>query len=264
LANILEFNFSQAFSGTVWNMLSVPDSDLLAIEVRDEKKHEARFTIIDFKGKQIICRDKIFNEAWWIGLTAATSEILLLHVYVNPDNPDEKALIAFDFHHDSVLWRADHFSFAGIEGDTVWGTFTTGESPVRAAVNIRNGSSLNEKMTEIPGSFPENIMLRKPFQYIDGNVHFETVKSFLTSRLKVLPVGGVEYLEHEHLIFVSYQVLHESLANFLVVFSEEGELLLQEKLGDHLKGLGLDTFFILSGFLFFVKNKSELTSYRIV
>ena len=74
----------------------------------------------------------------------------------------------------------------------------------------------------------------------------------------------MEYLEHEHLIFVSYQVMHESLANFLVAFSEQGELLFQEKLGDHLKGLGLDTFFILSGFLFFVRNKSELISYRII
>jgi hypothetical protein len=245
-------------------MLSVPDSDSLAIEVRDENRREARFSVMDFKKNQFISREKIFEEAWWIGLTAATSEILLLHVYLNPDNPDEKALIAFDFHNDTVLWRADHFSFGGIEASRVWGTFTAKEPSHAVALDIRNGHPLDEKMIPAPGSFPENIMLRKPFQYIDGNVHFETVKSFLTSRLNVLPVGGVEYLEHEHLIFVSYQVMRESLANFLVAFSEQGELLFHEKLGDHLKGLGLDTFFILSGFLFFVRNKSELISYRII
>jgi hypothetical protein len=245
-------------------MLSVPEAHLLAVEVRDERRREARFSVIDFKRNHVICSDKVFEEAWWIGLTAVTDEVLLVHVYLNPDNPDEKGLTAFDFHRNEVLWRADHFSFRNIDGDRVLGISTAKESMNVIALNIRDGQPLEEKIAPTSGSFTENIMLRKPFQYIDGNVHFETVKSFLTSRLNAQPVGGVEYLEYEHLIFVSYQTLHESLANFLAVFSEEGALLLQEKLGDHLKGLGLDTFFILSGFLFFVRNKSELISYRIL
>jgi len=41
-------------------------------------------------------------------------------------------------------------------------------------------------------------------------------------------------------------------------------LLLKEKLDEHLKGIGLDTFFVLSGYVFFVKNKVELVCYKIL
>ena len=52
-----------------------------------------------------------------------------------------------------------------------------------------------------------------------------------------------------------------NLANYLLVFSLEGEVLLEVKLGEKLTGLGTDTFFMLSGCLFLVKNKSELAAY---
>ena len=239
----------------------MPGTSLLILEVRDENKREARFSALDFSQHKFIWKDKIFDEPWWIGLSGATSNVLLLHVFESMDNPDQKSLMAWHIHDQKVLWKLDHFSFDHLEGDLLYGTFMEGEDGIRA-IEILSGKIVENVRPS--SNFTENIMLQKPFQYVDGNVHFETVKSFLTSRLNVLPVMGVEYLEFKHLIFISYQLQQENLANYLVVFSEAGDLVHQEKLGDRLKGLGLDTFFILSGFLFFVRNKSELISYRIV
>jgi hypothetical protein len=242
-------------------MLAVPGTELLIIEVRDENKREARFSALEFNQNKFIWKDKIFEESWWIGLTAATPDVLLMHVFQSMDNPDEKALMAWHIHEQKMLWKLDHFSFDHLEHDFVYGVFTNDETGTKI-IDIKTGKT--REIAPPEGNFVENIMLQKPFQYIDGNVHFETVKSFLTSRLNVLPVAGMEYLECGHLIFISYQVVEENLANYLVVYSEHGSLVLHEKLGDHLKGLGLDTFFVLSGFLFFVRNKNELISYRIV
>jgi peptidoglycan/LPS O-acetylase OafA/YrhL len=50
----------------------------------------------------------------------------------------------------------------------------------------------------------------------------------------------------------------------LLVVDESGNMLLQEKLDEQLKGLGVDTFFVLSGCLFFVRNKRHLLSYKIL
>ena len=56
----------------------------------------------------------------------------------------------------------------------------------------------------------------------------------------------------------------QELANYLYAFDAGGKLLLEEKLGENLKGVGLDTFFIFSRDLIFVKNKNELKSYKIL
>jgi limonene-1,2-epoxide hydrolase len=79
-----------------------------------------------------------------------------------------------------------------------------------------------------------------------------------------LPVIALEYLEHDSTIFVSFYIQDGELANYLILISADGKLLLNEKLDEHLKGIGMGTFFVLSGCVFFVKNKVELVSYRIV
>jgi hypothetical protein len=257
----MDFNFSRIFSGTVWNTLSVPDTDLLIIEVRNEDKREASFSVLNVKQNKFELEYKVFEENWWIGLTAASPDVLLLHLYQSMDNPDEKGLLAWHIQDQRLLWKLDNFIFNYLDDSYLYGSFTKDESVIQAIDLYTGKIKGNVRPTSV---LKENILLQMPFQYIDGNVHFETVKSFLTSRLEVMPIMGVEYLEYAHLIFISYHVFEKSLANYLVVFTDEGELVLQEELDDEIKGLGLDTFFIRSGCLFFVRNKNELISYRIV
>jgi hypothetical protein len=71
-------------------------------------------------------------------------------------------------------------------------------------------------------------------------------------------------MEAGDLIIVSVFVKEADLANFLYVFNTGGELLLMEKLGENLKGVGFDTFFVLFGHLIFVRNKHELIVYKII
>jgi hypothetical protein len=54
------------------------------------------------------------------------------------------------------------------------------------------------------------------------------------------------------------------LANYLIVLTSEGDVLLHEKAAENLKGIGIDTFFLLEGSLFFVKNKCELIRYKLI
>ena len=76
---------------------------------------------------------------------------------------------------------------------------------------------------------------------------------------------SLEYLEESSLIFIScYAQSEQGLINDLLVLSTDGEMVLREKLGEQLKGIGQDTFFIYGGSVIFVKNRGELFSYKIV
>lgn len=41
-----------------------------------------------------------------------------------------------------------------------------------------------------------------PFQYLAGEADFETIKTFLTRQLNVLPILGVEYTEYVDFVFI--------------------------------------------------------------
>jgi hypothetical protein len=105
----------------------------------------------------------------------------------------------------------------------------------------------------------------QPFQYLDGEPDFETVKAFLKSKLEIAPRLGAEYLEYGDRIIISYYLGDPAaFVNRLVIFNSMGEYLYQEEIGTNLKGIGINTFFIASGCLFFVKNRTELVTFRIV
>jgi len=261
LASSLHFNFSQVFDGLLWNMLQVPASDLLVIEVRNEQQREARFSALDVVTNKFVWKDILFDETWWIGLTAATKEVLLLHVYQNTENPDAKDLLAWDIVKQQKRWHLGNFLVDSVVGDSLYGRFADENAEV-TVIDISTGEVLENKVAET--TTEQNIRTLKPFQYMEGTPYFETVKTFLNQTFSIVPLAGVEYREEQSLIFISYHAMQDSLVNYLIVLTADGSVLLHEKLGERLKGLGFETFFILSGCLFFVRNKCELVSYRIV
>ena len=261
LASKLEFNFSQTFQGVIWQLLKVPELPVLLLEIREEDKHEVRFAAFDYTLGRFLWKDILFEETWWIGQVAATADILLLNLYLNMENPDEKGLMAFHIHQKKILWRYDYFSFSYVKGDVVVGHFAKDEFKA-TILDVNSGKILEND--NVKSGRDENITVINPFQYVESNPHFETVKSYLTAEGSVVPLFGVDYLEYEGLVFISYYIQEHSLANYLIVITEKGETVLREKLGEALKGIGLETFFILAGCLFFVRNKCELVSFRIV
>jgi hypothetical protein len=104
----------------------------------------------------------------------------------------------------------------------------------------------------------------RPLHYREGESGFETVKKYLMRIGEKELITGVDYLEHAGFVVLSVYVEEDGLANFLIVLDQEGTVVLREKAGGNLKGIGIDTFFILEGSLFFVKNKRELLRYKLI
>lgn len=233
----------------------------MLLEVRNENMQEVRFSAFDYRTNHFLWRDVAILQSWWVGMAAATTDVLLLNLYLSTENPDNKALVAFQIHTRTILWRKDSFSFARLDGNSnVAGHNLAGElEPV--TVHLQTGLPIANETIKHP--LAETIAVTKPFQYADDQPYFETVKSFVAQKLQVTPLHRVEYLEYNNFVFVSYYVQEGGLANYLIGVNENGEIVLHEKLGDALKGVGFETFFVLDQCLFFIRNKCELVSFRI-
>lgn len=261
MTSALDQKFSYRFDGVVWNTLADEQNARLFLEIRNPSSRSVSFSALNVRNNQWLWKDVRFEEPWWVSLRAVRNDILLLTIYTDTDNPDKKSVLAYDVSNSCIAWWKNAFSITSIIGATVTGT--SARFPEKESfLNLFTGKPIDTVDFDL--AYSQNFPVIRPFQYQEGSAHFNTVKDFLHSRLGISPEATIEYLEIDDLIVVSVFLKEKGLANYLYVFDGSGELLFRENLGEDLKGVGLDTFFIFSGHLLFVKNKNELISYRIV
>lgn len=252
--------FSHSFSGIVWSTLAVEAENLLFVETRDDVNFQVRFSLFNYAQNAFVWKDVSFPESWWLSMLTARKDVLLLTRYVNKVNPDRKSLVAVDVATHTIRWQVDQFSFFDWNENEVLG-YSTKEEFTQATIALAQGE-IKTEVWQIDENVREPDRQRAEF-YAEGTPHFETVKKFV-SQADFNITLGVEYLEYGSWIITSIYIGQPgNLANYLLVFSNSGELALNVKLGEKLAGLGADTFFILSGCLFLVKNKTELVAYRL-
>jgi hypothetical protein len=259
LARSVQFNFSHVFKGVIWNTLTSPGSEVLLLEVRDSERKQVTFSALECQTGKFIWRDKSFDEPWWISLGAVSDDVVLFTVYLETNNPDKKGVFAYHIRDDRMLWWHNDFSLVSVSNTIVEGV-SSKYGFKKVTLDIVNGQE-----TTLAGEQQTiNVGLIRPHQYLPDHSYFDTVKTFLEQNFNLSPVMALEYLEHDSIVFISFYVQENELANYLFMISAEGDLLMKEKLDEQLKGIGLGTFFILSGCVFLVKNKGELVSYKIV
>lgn len=259
LSRSIAFKFSQVFDGVIWNLKVSDERDLILIEVREHEQRRVRFSALDYKLDKFVWTNKEMEEPWWISLSGMAGNFALFTLYTDTNNPDKKAVLAYHICEEKVAWWKNDFTIEAISREYVRGAtekFGKQQLVLDASTGAQVGPSLFHVRKE------EKV--RRPHHYPEGHPYFNTVKTFLNRKFNLLPTSALEYLEHDSLIFISCYLQENEMANYLFVLSPDGTLLLKEKLGEHLQGIGLDTFFILSGCLIFVRNKGELVSYKIL
>lgn len=261
MASKFEFDLAHTFDGVIWNTLADGDNQRLFLEVRDAQEKSVSFSALNLRNNQWLWKDLRLEEQWWVSLRAVSGDVLLFTVYTDASNPDKKSIVAFDVQQGRMVWWHNGFSLTSVNSLYVRGI--DARFPEKETIlDLFTGRPVPQVDFDLADS--QNFPVIRPFQYEEGTAHFNTVKDFFASRLAILAVAAIEYLEYEGLIIVSVFVTETGLANYLYGLDASGEILLKEKLGENLKGVGLDTFFIFSGHLIFVKNKNELISYKIV
>lgn len=242
-------------------MLADGKNRRLFLEIRNAADKTVSFSALNLQNNQWLWKDLVFEEPWWISLRAIEGDILLFTIYTDANNPDKKSVLAYHVVKKEIAWWRNGFSMTSVNRLSVSGV--DAKFPGKESIlDLFTGQPVQGGDFDLADS--QNFPVIRPFQYEEGTEYFVTVKDFLRSRLGISPVASIEYLEIKDLIIVSVFLKEEGLANYLYVLDAHGDVLMVEKLGEDLKGIGLDTFFVFSENLIFVKNKNELLSYSIV
>jgi hypothetical protein len=259
LTRSIEFNFSHLFDGAIWKTLVATKHHALILEVRNSDKKRATFSAVNYLTQKFWWKDKLFDEPWWIDLTGVFDDVVFFAIYTDTANPDKKSILACDLFEGKLIWWNNDFSPISISDGQVWGV-SSKFGTRNVALSVVTGEEVQRSNSL--ATFADDVI--RPQQYLAEHPYFDTVKTFLNQKFNLIPITALEYLEHGSLIFVSCYIQEHGLTNYFFIISDSGQLLLKEKLDEHTKGIGLDTFFIFSGCVFFVKNKVELVSYKMI
>lgn len=252
------------FKGLVWKLMIDHHSSVLAVEWRDDDHREVNFSAIDLGSKKVLWDRLPVKEEWWSGLEEARYGKIILHGYKDKQNPEHQGIIVFDIQSGKYLWQNETLTFFALEEKYLLAYDPSLPERTYLKLDPANGNFLgelseDELVKQFTQSGEETSFILNSTHYPEENKHLEKISAFIEAFAGKTASGGVDYLEYNQQIIVSFYVKEgEKLVNYLLVVSGEGEILLQEQMGTGIKGIGLDTFFLYKDLLIYVKNKKEL------
>lgn len=268
----LTLTFSFSFETPIWRMLPDETAKKWVLELRDTSTHEVQYTVIDFSNKQLFKQDLLLEDAWWTGITAFQEDKLLVHRFEDSENPEGKTFYILNLQTGRIEWQSERFIFVKMQSNELYGYEKTAENEqIYKIISLEDHSeritepvAFDQKIRQLTIVQEKNKPLIYPFYYPQEHTYFATVRAFLNQFMHIQPVYGCEYLEHQGAIIISYYIYEDkSLSNYLLVMNQAQEVLLHDKIGSRLDGLGVDTFFVVKNRLIFIKEKYQLVSYAL-
>ncbi len=259
-------NFSFAFEGVVWNMMLDETGAFLILEIRHNQKHQVSFTAIELESGTVMWDGLEFEESWWVGMTAISKGVLLLHSYVDNADPEPKGMIAFDVFKQEVSWMHENFSYMKLAGELVVGLHAGEGEKYYETISLRSGERITVDenfVSHLKDDHQNAFVAQFPHHYKEDTPYFGTCRSFLDNRLGLKAVNAIEYLEVQPWIILSYYVRDEDLVNFLLIMDSQGEIFYHKPIQKNINAVGLETFFIVRNHLIFVKDKNEILCYNL-
>jgi hypothetical protein len=224
----------------VWR-LHPPVNGRMIGEVRDPKGEHATFFALDASSGKPLWRDKELHDPWWVAIERVAGDKLVLHGYVAPDYPVLHGLTVVDIPTGNV-----------IRTDKEW----NGEASALESAGV----DLQSKNGEDAPVFPETIAAGDP-----------AAAPALAAGgwLPDLVDGPVEIAAHgNHLVCAAHikggtpanATLSQRLA---VVDVSKGKAVFNDTLVAAAKGVAPDAFFIHTGVLYYLRERSTLCALQL-
>lgn len=263
--------FSYQAPGRIWQLKADLETGCLAIELR-ETLQEASFAYVCPQQDKVIFEGLMLEGALLCNLIACHQGILLFQQGDDLDQPGNATTLALEAKSQEVLWSVSHYRHSFFYSEESFGkTFVEGGEEVWSAIHLHNGTirevpeaELHEQLSLAGAESSKKHTLLLPAGYTEGDAHFVTVHEFLQLYLQLEAIKSCEYLHvFDKMVISFYTAEGEKLANRLVVFDAEGNLLLHKIMAESLLQPGSETFMVWQEQLFLIDNSSCLKGYNL-
>ena len=254
--------FSHQFSENIWRILpnADPDSSLWAIELRNASEKKVSFAVADLSQAKILWQGSPEGTDWWTSLTAFSYGELFVHNYRYPEIPEPTDLLTISGSEGTLLWALPNYLLVKtIDQNTVEVAAKAGDQFRYLQCDVKTGvlSSLGEDDRH----FREGIILTEPVRYKGGNIYFEKLAAFIAKATSGHEAVSIDYLEKRPYMMFSYYIYEQDkLEQYLLIVTDQKELVLHEQLSVGRDGLSRSTMLLKGSTLVYLKNNNEFSS----
>lgn len=254
--------FSFRFSGNIWKVLpdAEPESTLWAIELRDGADKKVSYAVVDVASESLLWHRDFIGGDWWTSLTAFAYGNLYLHGYRYPELPEPTDLLAVSALNGDLLWELPNQLLVRIvDPQCIEAAVKTGDSFQYSYRQAGSGAFMEAegKRTEAG----EAIILNEPVRYREGNIYFEKLSEFIQRSAGGHSPVEIDYLEKRPYIIFSYYIYEQDkTVQYLLIVTDQKQVVLHEKLSEGRNGIGRSTMMLKASTLVYLKNNNEFSS----
>lgn len=256
----------------IWRLL-LSDNSKLLIEERGGDKKDVFFNLIDVESKSSLLESWQLEETQWVGVDLITDDYIFFHRYVKPDLPHHIGIILYSISEKKVVWQDENRVFEFFDDNVIYCSSRGTYEKLHFALKIDEGKIVED--TEIDLGTFNVIRAEKNNRDFSGYL-FPDVRDISDPGVeKVLKInkvgtlniaGNIEVIAFRQYWIISYHTkkTDDLYKCQLVIFDTDKEKkIVEEELGDNLKTLFFDSFFIRGNFLFVLKGKKEIVIYDL-
>lgn len=256
--------FSHLFDGLIFKILADDVLSLLALEIRHTQTKEVSFAVVDYEKKRLVFEGLGLEESWWVGMVAFHQGKLFFHSFADKQYPEPQGIIVANVIEQSIIWEKKGVYLEQISPQGVHISWI-GESGKKPEIlDIQTGNTLDgfQLADKIKDGKSNNLVF--PFQYVEKTPDFETVALFLNQKLAINIIQQLDYLEVNQHIIISYLVESDKkISQFLLILSQNGEILFHQLLDNQVKGIQTEVFFVVNDFLISIANRKNLLIFKL-
>ncbi|MBI1806094.1 MAG: DUF4905 domain-containing protein [Ignavibacteria bacterium] len=274
--NIVGRAWEYQTQGVLWRLIPAENGYFVG-EDRDVDAKRVSFFCLDQRTGNVLWEGVQFGEPWWIGIEAVYHEKVFLHEYAAPDMPEHKKIYALDLRSGKTLWSNGEMKFIFAHDGRVYGSKDTLDRRVFFEVDAETGNIINEVDASYLNVLKEMIISKRrdvvefPLVVDTMSVEVPNVKQDILRGVAV-PKNLVqtEYLDKgDSLVVGFYNDLSSEAGkpdyeqHVVVVNKSTDKIVYRDTANIHAITPVPDTFFGISNFVYYIKNKQVLTAIKL-
>ncbi len=269
------YKFSQ--TGNIWRIF-FNDSNIIAGETRDINTKQAYIFSFDFVRKKEYIKNLQFKEKWWFAIDAVNGNYIFISSFKHPEVPEHRGFEVIDIKSGKKAWNNSELEFFFAENEHVFTVKQLFESKEIYKLDINDGSVINEYKSEDELLSVIDLKKGNDINIYKGLINTDimdledvVLKSTYNEIMEMLGKsdikGAVEYVNSGDYLILNYHVSkgvnmknisENHLTNKLEIYDKKNNLVFEDILNQKTSSYVPDSFFVKNGYLFYIKEKSEL------
>jgi len=255
--------------------------DNLACETRDIAAKEVFFFSLNFRTGTIYLRDFQLEEKWWVEIENLNSNTIFFNYFRTPELPEHLGITAIDMKTGKNKWTNTELTYWFSTKTEVYAAKAVSEkklffrldSETGAVIEEYNGEEAENNLMNLYhiqesgrySNFINTEIFNDKDDTIPDEIRIYFNRQFMNSKI----LGNVEFLIYNRYLIYNYHqddgfnlkdLNERNLTNILQIYNLQNRTLdFSEVLNKNVSNYVPDSFFINDGYLFFVKDKKELT-----